>query len=159
MSGRYSAETLLHMFRKAAALRNEMVAAGFTDNGGAVHSASRILDILCQRLCYPGLTHINNYRRYPAAEFSDAAWTAHQEGQKVLIEHVAPLRALTVAAIGLIDEGASDIDLAAFLRKSYRLVLLTEEEMLALNRRNRSALDPNRISHIAVSRLRASTTT
>jgi hypothetical protein len=33
------------MFRKAAALRNEMIAAGFTDNGGAIHSAERILNI------------------------------------------------------------------------------------------------------------------
>ena len=41
------------MFRKAAMMRNEMLADGFTDNGGAIHSASRILDILCHRVCYP----------------------------------------------------------------------------------------------------------
>jgi hypothetical protein len=54
--------------------RNEMLAAGFTDNGGAIHSAERILDILGQRLKYPGLSHGNALRHYPKAEFSDAAW-------------------------------------------------------------------------------------
>jgi hypothetical protein len=65
--------------------------AGFTDNGGAIHSAERILDILCLRLCYPGLSHINNLKRYPNAEFSIAAWRGHQAKEIVLIEHVAPL--------------------------------------------------------------------
>lgn len=50
------------MFRLAAELRRRMLDAGFSDNGGAIHSAERILNILGQRLCYPGLSHINNLR-------------------------------------------------------------------------------------------------
>jgi len=42
---KYYSGNLIPMFRKAAALRNEMIAAGFTDNGGAIHSAERILNI------------------------------------------------------------------------------------------------------------------
>ena len=43
---KYSPENLIPMFRKAASLRNEMKDSGFTDNGGGIHSAERILDIL-----------------------------------------------------------------------------------------------------------------
>ena len=75
---KYSANNLVPMFRKAATLRNEMLASGFTDNGGAIHSAERILDILGQRLNYPNLSHLNNLRDYPNAELSPAALEAHQ---------------------------------------------------------------------------------
>ena len=37
--GKYHPDLLIKMFRKAAALRNEMLEAGFTDNGGAIHCA------------------------------------------------------------------------------------------------------------------------
>jgi hypothetical protein len=43
---KYDAANLIPMFRLAARLRNEMKNAGFTDNGGAIHSAERILNIL-----------------------------------------------------------------------------------------------------------------
>ena len=33
-------EILIALFRKAAALRNEMLEVGFTDNGGTINSAS-----------------------------------------------------------------------------------------------------------------------
>jgi hypothetical protein len=39
---KYPPDTLADMFLLAAKLRNEMRAAGFTDNGGAIHSASRM---------------------------------------------------------------------------------------------------------------------
>ena len=106
---KYVPETLVPMFRKAAALRNEMVASGFTDNGGAIHSAERILDILGLRLNYPRLTHINNLRDHPDAEFSLAALAAHERGDQVFIEHVSPLRDLTRHAIGVLDRGATVI--------------------------------------------------
>lgn len=37
---KYPVEQLVPMLRKAAALRNEMIAAGFTDNGGAIYTAA-----------------------------------------------------------------------------------------------------------------------
>lgn len=148
LTGKYRSEVLLPMFRKAADLRESMLAEGFTDNGGAIHSASRILDILGQRVCYPGLSHINGLRSYPGGEFTESAWKAHNAGERVLIEHVSPLRALTVAAIALHTKGASDDEILDYVRRHYRLVHLTAAETSALNKRNRSKLDPERIGHL-----------
>lgn len=55
---KYEPLKLVEMFRLAAKLRAQMIAGGFTDNGGAIHSAERILNILGLRLCYPQLSHI-----------------------------------------------------------------------------------------------------
>ena len=97
---KYEPPKLVAMFRLAAALRKQMLEVGFTDNGGAIHSAERILNILGLRLCYPELTHINNLRHHPDAPFSQEALAAHKAGEKVRIEHVNPHRALTRLAIG-----------------------------------------------------------
>src|SRR5258708_35773645 len=100
---KYQPDLLIAMFRKAAVLRNEMRAAGFTDNGGAIHSAERILNILGLCLVYPDLSHINNLRKYGKAEFSVKARAAYDRGEKVLIEHVSPVRDFTRRAIEKID--------------------------------------------------------
>jgi hypothetical protein len=125
--GKYQPAKLIRMFRLAAALRNEMIDADFTDNGGAIHRASRILDILGQRLNYPGLSHINGLRDRKDAEFSKKALAAHRKGERVLIEHVAPMRALTCKAIEKV-KSKSDAPLKRFVKRHYRLVLLTETE-------------------------------
>ena len=155
---KYVPENLVPMFRKAAILRNEMLVSGFTDNGGAIHSAERILDFLGQRLNYPRLTHINKLRQYPDAEFSVAALSAYERGERVLIEHVAPLRDLTRQAIGVLDRGASDRELIEFVVRHYRLVLLTVEETQRLNRVNRSRMTPDRLSEAGIKISRRSTT-
>src|SRR5262245_10471344 len=98
-SSKYEPAKLISMFRLAAELRKQMQGVGFTDNGGAIHSAERILNILGLRLCYPALTHINNLRHQPNAPFSVEGLAAHRAGEKVLIEHVSPHRALTRLAI------------------------------------------------------------
>lgn len=139
------------MFRKAASLRNEMIASGFTDNGGAIHSAERILDILGQRLNYPGLNHINNLRNYPDAEFSPAALEAHERGEKVIIEHVSPTRAFTRDAIAEIDKVKSDQEFMDYVKRNYRLVLLTAEETRRLNKMNRSQMTPDRLGRANIS--------
>jgi hypothetical protein len=77
------------MFRLAAKLGKEMRAAGFTDNGGAIHSAERILNILGLCLVYPDLSHINNLRKYGKAEFSVKARAAYDRG---LLEQNRPFR-------------------------------------------------------------------
>lgn len=148
---KYSEDNLIPMFLKAMALRNEMIELGFTDNGGAIHSAERILDILGQRLKYPGLAHINNYKDYKGAEFSENALRAHRKGEKVLIEHVSPIRAFTRAAIKLVENDSSDIaveKLKRFVKERYRLVLLTPDETRNLNKRNRSNLADNRLAGV-----------
>jgi hypothetical protein len=143
------------MFLKAAALRNEMLEANFTDNGGAIHSAERILNILGMALKYPGLTHINNYKDYENAEFSEKACRANQKGEKVLIEHVSPIRDFTRRAIELVSTKSIDEAgraLATFIEKHYRLVLLTPDETKKLNRENRSKMTSNRLAEITIVR-------
>ena len=149
---KYTPESLIPMFRKAAKLRDEMVELGFTDNGGAIHSAERILDILGQRLKYPGLNHINNLDRHQDAEFSPAALEIWRRGDRraLKIEHVAPQRAFTRKAIDMLREGATDQDLTDFVRQHYRVVLLTAEEMTHLNRINRSRMTSTRLGDAGI---------
>ncbi len=127
-----------------------MLANGFTDNGGAIHSAERILNILGLRVRYPDLSHINNLRHLPDAPFSAEARAAHREGRKVLIEHVSPHRALTRLAIAEINGGATDQALLEFMQTHFRLALLTEEETRRLNQLNRSGLDPDRLAKAGI---------
>jgi hypothetical protein len=140
------------MFIKAAALRNEMLAMDFTDNGGAIHSAERILDILGLCLNYPTLTHRNALKTFTGAERSQDADRALKRGKPVHIEHLYPHRALTIAAIeklGSNRKGAEE-RLIAFVKRSYRLVLLTAEERARLDRINRSAVHPDRLAQAGI---------
>lgn len=157
-AGKYEPTTLITMFRLAAELRAQMLKAGFTDNGGAIHSAERILNILGLRLCYPGLSHINNLRNHPNAEFSTRARAAHNAGEKVLIEHVSPHRALTRLAIEKIETGANDAAFTKFVKKHFQLALLTKEETLHLNKLNRSRIDPDRLRNAGIKLVKAEAT-
>ncbi len=150
--GKYSAESLIPMFRMAAELRNKMAEAGFTDNGGAIHSAERILGILGERLKYPGLRHPINYKNKPYAEFSVKAWEAYNKTPKgkVLLEHVSPVRDFTRKAIEKITNGATDRELSDFIKENYRLVVLTPEETLHLNKQNRSKMDSQRLEKAGI---------
>jgi hypothetical protein len=127
-----------------------MLALGFTDNGGAIHSAERIVYILGLCLNYPGLGHINNLRHHKGAVFSVEAQAAYRSGTRVLIEHVAPIRDLTRKTIEKISKGANDAELAAFVREHYQLVLLTPTEALRLNRLNRSRMTSDRLSSAGI---------
>jgi len=147
---KYPPELMVAMFRKAAALRNEMLGAGFTDNGGAIHSAERIMNILGMGLNYPGLSHINNLRHLKDAVFSVEAWSLHQAGNKVLIEHVSPLRHLTQMAIEEIGKGVTDDQFKDFVRQRYKLVLLSPSETLRLNKQNRSTVSADRLSKAGI---------
>jgi len=147
---KYQPENLIAMFRIAAELRNKMVETGFTDNGGAIHSAERILNILGMALNYPELTHINNLRLSKGATFSVEALELHNSGQKVLIEHVSPLRDLTRKAIEKIAQGVSDAQFRAFIRRHFKLVLLSPAETQRLNRQNRSKMHPHRLKQAEI---------
>lgn len=149
LHGKYDPDLLIRMFRKAAKFRNDMVAAGLTDNGGAIQSAERILDILGQRLSYPGLRHGTSLKHHVNAEFSDEAWELHQRGKAVLIEHVAPKRHLTQMPIKKI-ETASDAQFRAFVKRHYRIVLLSPDEMSRLNKLNRSMVHSNRLGQASI---------
>lgn len=147
---KYEPVKLVAMFRLAAALRKQMLEVGFTDNGGAIHSAERILNILGLRLCYPGLTHINNLRNHPEAPFSQEALIAHGAGEKVLIEHVSPHRSLTRLAIEQIEAGVSDEAFTTFVRANFQLALLTEAETSRLNKLNRSQIAADRLKSAGI---------
>ena len=147
---KYRPEILVEMFRLAAELRNRMIEAGFTDNGGAIHSAERILNILGLSICYPELSHINNLRQLPDAPFSEEAIKAFKAGHRVLVEHVNPHRALTRAAIAQIESGATDTEFLEFVRANFQLVLLTEEETRRLNNLNRSAIVADRLASAGI---------
>jgi len=148
--GKYHAENLIPMFRKAAALRDEMLAKKFTDNGGAIHSAERILNTLGVRLKYPGLAHMNNLRKYESAEFSVKSRAAYKIGNRVVIEHVSPIRDFTRKAIEKINRGASDRQLKNFVRANYRPVLLTPDETVRLNKQNRSTMTADRLERAGI---------
>jgi hypothetical protein len=144
-SRKYLSTNLLPALRLAARLRNEMVASGFTDNGGAIHSAERIVNILGMHLKYPELTHINGLRKLPYAEKSLAAQASMERGETVVIEHVSPLRALTRQVIEVCSDTTDDALVANFVRENFRLVLLVPDEVRALNRKNRSKMQTNRL--------------
>jgi len=147
---KYQPDILIAMFRMAATLRNEMLAAGFADNGGAIHSAERILNILGMALNYPELTHINNLRHSKRATFSMEALELHKKGDRVLIEHVSPLRDLTRKAIEKINPQVSEAQFKVFIRKRFKLVLLSPAETQRLNRLNRTKMHPHRLKQAAI---------
>src|SRR5580698_7708954 len=146
---KYGSANLIPMFRKAAKLRNEMLQAGFTDNGGAIHSAERILNLLGLRLKYSALSHINNLRKWKDAEFSIEALAAYNAGKPVVIEHVSPIRDFTRKAIDM-EQSATDKQLEEFVITNYQLVLLTPEEALRLNKQNRSKMTPDRLTSAGI---------
>jgi hypothetical protein len=148
---KYHSGNLMPMFRLAAKLCKRMRAAGFTDNGGAIHSAERILNILGLCLVYPDLSHINNLRKYEKAEFSIKARAAFDRGEKVLIEHVSPIRDFTRRAIRKIDE-LDSAGFVKFVKRHFRLVLLTPEETTRLNRENRSKMSKDRLAGIKMAK-------
>lgn len=132
-----------------------MRAAGFTDNGGAIHSAERILNSLGRRLNYPELSHQNNLRKSAKAEFSIEALAAHERGTLVKIEHVSPIRDFTCKAIDRINHQASDAQLIRFVRSHFRLVLLTSDEALRLNKQNRSKMAADRLGEAGIKMAKA----
>jgi hypothetical protein len=70
---------------------------------------------------------------------------------KVLIEHVSPARDFTRRAINKIDELDND-DFAKFVKRHFRLVLLTPEETFRLNRQNRFKMTSNRLAGIMMAK-------
>ncbi len=147
---KYEPVKLVEMFQLAALLRKQMLDLDFTDNGGAIHSAERILNILGLRLCYPELSHINNLRNYPEAPFSQEALVAHGAGEKVFIEHVSPHRALTRLAIQQIESGISDEEYIGFVKTNFQLAILTESETIRLNKLNRSKIAVDRLKSAGI---------
>ena len=147
---KYKPAEMLAPLRLFVDARRRALEAGFTDNGGAIHSIERILDILAQRLCYPFISHINSLKKHPNADCSVAAFEARSTGGRLFIEHVMPQREYARRICDMIESGASDEALLHYVRQTYRLVILTEEETLNLNRQNRSRLSPDRLADAGI---------
>ena len=141
---------LLPALRLFIDARNSAIATGFTDNGGAIHSVERILDILCQRVKYPYLRHTNSLKKDLRAECSVEAHHARERGEKVLVEHVMPQRAFAQEVIRLVTSNITDEGIISFIQENYRLVLLTPQETTALNRVNRSRITPDRLTEAGI---------
>ena len=147
MSGKYTPETLLPALRLFIEARNKANAAGFPDNGGAIHSVERIIDVLCIRVKYG-----NNLKKMPTAECSIGAYEARQRGDAHLlrIEHVMPQRAFAKKIIDIVEEGATDEEIIAFIEQNYRLVLLNTEVSSMLNLKNSSRISPDRLGEAGI---------
>lgn len=147
---KYRAESMLPALRLFVAARREALDSGFTDNGGAIHSVERIVDILSSRLCYPHISHINTLKSRQDTECSIGAQSARMNGEAVFLEHVMPQRAFARSICALVESGVMDEEIIAFIRERYRLVLLSADETRALNALNRSRLSDDRIADAGI---------
>ena len=136
------------------------------DNAGAIHSVERIVDLLGRRLRYPKVGGLAGVKAGKGGkcpwvafdvEMSQAAhktWHKDQGGKQpdLRIEHVNPKRAFTEAVIGEVAKGATDEAVLRYIREHYRLVILTKDQMSALNKLNRSmmTLDRDRIEEAGI---------
>jgi len=146
---KYTPEILAKAFLIAARARDEMLAIHFTDNGGAIHSAERIINLLGLALNHAKLSHINKLKLDGNAEWSEDAYAARAKISDIQIEHVSPLRALTVAAITHIEhkpEAQKAEFLQKFVKEHFRLALLTREQTAKLNKHNRSKMTLDRLA-------------
>ena len=148
---KYSASNMMPALRhfiqsRAIALSDGLI----TDNGGAIHSIERILDILSVRVCYPHVSHYNSLKTCPDAHRSKAAHEARLQGERVELEHVLPKRAYARTICGMVEQGATDAEVLDFIRDNFRLVLLTPDERRSLDRVNRSKMSPNRLDQAGI---------
>lgn len=146
----YHVGNLIPALRLFIEARNEALKLGFTDNGGAIHSVERILDILSQRIVYPTHRHINDYKTDPSAEISIDAQRARERGESIFIEHVRPQRAYAREVIAFVGKGCSDGELIEFISARYRLVLLSKDETRRINSLNRSCITNDRIADAGI---------
>ena len=89
--GSFTVERLLPALRLAVKHRRETLNL-IHDNGGAIYTVVRISAVLCERVSFPGLTHVNNYKHSEDAEISVAAYAARKRGEFVQTEHVMRFR-------------------------------------------------------------------
>ncbi len=52
--------------------------------------------------------------------------------------------------IDIVEEGATDEEIIAFIEQNYRLVLLNTEETSMLNLKNRSRISPDRLGEAGI---------
>lgn len=160
--GKYDPRSMMPIFRLFWHARNEARAMGLTDNGGAIHSATRIADVIASNHVYPNQPRFGQSLKLSAkAEISAAAYDLREralaEGlapakvaAQIEVEHFLPQRAMTIHIGQMVDAGATDEEILDWLTDNYRLVLLTREERRLVDSRNRSKLCSERLAGIAM---------
>ncbi|WP_108787238.1 hypothetical protein [Erythrobacter sp. Alg231-14] len=151
MAKKYTADKLLAALRPFAKARNDALAAGFTDNGGAIHSVERIVEILCRAVCFPEVSHPSNLRKSPRVEISKAAHIEREKGNwdDLWLEHVMPQRAYARDLCECI-ETMTDEDVIAHIKATYRVCIITRAEQKHIDKINRSRMTPDRIAEAGI---------
>jgi hypothetical protein len=147
---KYTITGLTSSFRLAAKFRNEANQQGTTDNIGAIHSAERILNESLAPLIVYGAFDPKQLRRHPKVRWSVKAKAATRRGERTQFEHVAPKRALTIKAIELVMKSKNDEPLLRFIKRNFRLAVLTPDQRSHLDRHNRSRIDPKRLEKAGI---------
>ena len=148
---KYTKKNLLLALRIFVKARTEALKVdGFTDNGGAIHSIERIVDILACGIKYPQLSHINSLKKRGDAEISVKGFEARERGEAVKIEHVMPQRAFAHEIIRRIQAGDSDDEIEKYIEMTYRLVLLSEDEAKHIDKVNRSVMTEDRVKDAGI---------
>ncbi|OBV11376.1 hypothetical protein [Erythrobacter dokdonensis] len=154
-----SPENMMGAFRLFWQARNEVLTQGLiTDNWGGIYSCTRIADIMAAWAKYPDI-QLLSYKMHPDAEISAAAYEWRENGyasgmprneimKNLRLEHVLPQREMTLHIGAMVDDGKNDEQIFDWIRTHYRVVVLTVQETLELNRRNRSRICPNRMDGI-----------
>ena len=130
--------------------RREGLNANLTDNAGSIHSVERILDIWSMRIVYPFTSTRQGYKKHKDATFSEKAHLAKKNNESVHCEHVEPLRAYSRNICELIEKNASKESVMKYVKKHFRLVLITKEEQKKLDKQNRIKVDDNRLEKAGI---------
>ena len=138
--GTIPTKILIDALRSFDKWRQRVSSKGLNDNLGAIHSAERIAEMLSLKIAYPRLTHINNLRHHKEfAWFSKKAKAAHKKESAVEIEHVYPKRAYTMALLRKLSKTEDIVKIEQWIKKNFKLVLLTPTERANLDRINRTS--------------------
>lgn len=132
----------------AVRYRTELQEIGLGDASGAITSLEYLVEQIGRRLVYPDLLRMHTHvRTAKHVMWSKAARRAHADGEPTHVEHVAPRRALARKVAELVE--ARGVKAAVrFIARNYRIAVLTKEETLLLNRRNKDQIERDRLAGI-----------
>ena len=128
MPSKYDVDNMWEPLKLFVRARREGLNANLTDNAGSIHSVERILDIWSMRIVYPFTSTRQGYKKHKDATCSEKAHLAKKNNESVHCEHVEPLRAYSRNICELIEKNASKESVMKYVKKHFRLVLITKEE-------------------------------
>ena len=147
---KYDVDNMWEPLKLYVRARREGLNANLTDNAGSIHSVERILDIWSMRIVYPFTSTRQGYKKHKDATCSEKAYLAKKNNESVHCEHVEPLRAYSRNICELIEKNASKESIMKYVKKHFRLVLITKEEQKKLDKQNRIKVDDNRLEKAGI---------